>query len=315
MARYLVTGGAGFIGSHLVRALVVDGHQVRIFDNLTTGNLQQLPRADGVEFSFGDVRSLPALLTAMNGVDVVLHQAALISVASSFSDPLAYQENNVLGTANVLEAARLAGIKRVVVASSAAVYGNLPGLPKAEDSPTHPASPYALSKLTNEHYCQLYAEAFGLETACLRYFNVFGPLQLPSSPYSGVISIACHKLLRGETFVIYGDGEQTRDFVFVEDVARAAILASQRPGLGGDVFNVASGESVTINRLIGAIADELGVAPRLEHAQPRPGDVLHSRADVSRAKAVLGFEPRCSLESGLRTTLDWLKEKVAPGGW
>jgi UDP-glucose 4-epimerase len=286
--------------------------QVRVLDNLSTGSLENLElfRSD-IDFEQGDVRDFDMLQKVVSDVDLVFHQAAEVSVPRSVEDPLNTAMVNDLGTLQVLEASRRAGVKRVVFASSCAVYGDLPQLPKREDMPTRPLSPYAVSKLNGETYTCLYSDLYGLETVCLRYFNVFGPRQDPSSPYSGVISIFMHKAARDELPTIYGDGEQYRDFVYVADVVRANLQAAIRQDIAGVVVNVGTGSSVTINQLWENIAKLAGVETESARATERPGDIRESIADISRAHEVLAYEPKHSFLEGLEQTWEWYRRKSA----
>jgi UDP-glucose 4-epimerase len=310
MQRCLVTGGAGFIGSNLVEALVSEGKQIRVLDNLSTGSLENLKQVRGqIEFNQGDVRDLDALLEAMADVELVFHQAAMVSVPESVENPVEAAMVNDLGTLYVLESARRAGAKRVVFASSCAVYGDLPQLPKREDMETRPLSPYAASKLHGETYACLYSDLYGLETVCLRYFNVYGPKQDPTSPYSGVISIFLDKAVRGERPIIYGDGEQYRDFIYVADVVRANLLVAYDQNISGLVFNVGTGSSVTINQLWKNISELAGVEGEPERRAARPGDVRQSSADISRARRMLDFEPEYGFTEGLKQTWEWYRSR------
>ena len=310
MKKCLVTGGAGFIGSNLVESLVGASVQVKVLDNLSSGVLQNLERfREDIDFKQGDVRDLGTLREIMSGVEVVFHQAALVSVPQSIEDPIEAAMVNDLGTLNVLESARHSGVRRVVFASSCAVYGDLPQLPKKEEMDTRPMSPYAASKLHGETYAKLYGDLYGLETVCLRYFNVYGPRQDPSSPYSGVISIFMDKAARGETPTIYGDGEQCRDFVYVADVVQANLLAAQRQNISSVVINVGTGKSVTVNSLWKNIAELAGVYGEPERANSRPGDIRQSVAEISQAQELLDFEPRYSLEEGLQLTWEWYRSR------
>ncbi|MCX7819950.1 MAG: NAD-dependent epimerase/dehydratase family protein [Kiritimatiellae bacterium] len=297
----LVTGGAGFIGSHLVEALAADGVEVRAFDNLSSGRAENLAGVRGrVDLIVGDVRSEAQLAAAMDGVGVVVHLAALVSVADSVERPAENYEINVMGTVRVLEAARAAGVRRVVCASSAAVYGNEPTLPKREDMPPVPASPYAAAKLAGEQIARVHAELYGLGTVSLRFFNVYGPRQDPSSPYSGVISRFVEALARGEPPRVFGDGRQTRDFVFVRDVVAAIRRAADSPAVGrGEVFNVGTGRASSLLEVLGVLGPLAGHSPAPRFEPPRPGDVRHSVADISRIREVLGFEPGVTLADGL----------------
>jgi len=314
MKKCLVTGGAGFIGSNLVERLVDRSDQVKVLDNLSTGFLENLELfREYIDFKQGDVRDLSTLQEMMSGVEVVFHQAALVSVPRSIEDPIEAAMVNDLGTLNVLEAARLSGVRRVVFASSCAVYGDFPQLPKKEEMDTKPLSPYAASKLHGETYARLYRDLYGLETVCLRYFNVYGPRQDPSSPYSGVISIFMDKATRGETATIHGDGEQFRDFVYVADVVQANLLAAQRENISGVAINVGTGKTVTVNRLWKSIAELAGVQSEPEKANSRAGDIRQSVAEISRARELLDFEPRYSLEEGLRLTWEWYRKRIWHG--
>ena len=306
MARYLVTGGAGFIGSHLVDALIERGAQVRALDNLSTGRRANLEHAlTQIEFVEGDVRDGEAVCRAMQNVDYVLHQAALPSVQRSIADPLTTNEVNVGGTLNVLLAARDAKVKRVVMASSSSVYGDTPVLPKQEAMPAQPRSPYAVSKLAAERYCLSFYEVYGLPTVALRYFNVFGPRQDPESQYSAVIPRFIMALLKGEAPTIYGDGTQSRDFTFVANVVQANLLACERDAAIGKVMNVACGARYTLLDLYAALARIVGteIKPVLE--SPRPGDVKHSLAAIEVARQALGYEPAVGWLEGLRRTVEW----------
>jgi UDP-glucose 4-epimerase len=298
--QYLVTGGAGFIGSHIAEELLAAGHQVRVFDNLSSGYEKNLAGLD-VEFVRGDVRDPGALNSAAAGVDGIFHQAALVSVPESVEKPVENHDVNVTGTLNVLLAAREARVRRVLLASSAAVYGDAPQLPKREDMLPRPASPYALAKTAGEHYLRVFAGLYGLETVSLRYFNVFGPRQDPGSMYSGVISKFVDVITAGGTPTVFGDGGQTRDFVYVKDVVRANLLAmeGERVG-GGEAFNVGTGRQTSLLELLAALAAILGREAPPEFSAPRAGDIRHSAADISRAREVLGYDPQATLEQGLR---------------
>lgn len=303
--KALITGGAGFIGSSIARALLAQGHEVRVLDNLETGSQENVPL--GAEFIKGDIRDVPQLLWACLGVDVVFHQAAMVSVPLSLENPSRCFDINVQGTRNALFAAAQRGCRRVVIASSAAIYGNEPTLPKRESMIAACASPYAYSKWLNEQDAYYYSRFCSLETVCLRYFNVFGPGQRPDSPYSGVISTAMNKVLSQEPFTIFGSGEQSRDFVFVDDVAGAAIAGACKSGLQHGVFNVGRGESSSLLQLLKTIGNLVGVEPRINFVEPRPGDVLHSVADVSRLHECLAFAPSTTIQDGLAQTLAWLQ--------
>ena len=314
MKKCLVTGGAGFIGSNLTERLLGDGVQVRVLDSLTSGFMENLePFLGNIEFKQGDVRDIDTLQEIMVGVEVVFHQAAVVSVPQSVEDPIETAMVNDLGTLHVLEAAHRAGVRRVVFASSCAVYGDLPHLPKKETMETRPLSPYAASKLHGETYASLYSDLYGLDVVCLRYFNVYGPKQDPTSPYSGVISIFMDRAVRGELPTIYGDGEQFRDFVYVADVVQANLLAAYRDNIAGAVINIGTGSSVTVNSLWKNISQFAGVEGEVERAKERPGDIRESIADISRARELLAYEPHYSFEEGLELTWEWYRERIEHG--
>lgn len=304
MAHYLVTGGAGFIGSHIAAALAARGDDVRVFDNFSTGkhsNLAQVPQVEIVE---GDLRDRAAVARAVNGMNYVLHLAAMVSVPQSMSDPVSTDAVNVTGTLHVLEAARQAGVRRVVLASSCAVYGDNDELPLKEISQTRPLSPYAASKLTGEILCQTYYRAYGLPTVCLRYFNIYGPRQDPNSEYAAVIPKFAQRLKAGQPPTVFGDGTQTRDFVHVSDVVRANLLACERDGAIGQVLNVASGRGTSLLDLISTLNDLLGASIGPEFAPARSGDIRHSRGDGALIATTLGFRPEMSLVDGLKTIIE-----------
>lgn len=302
---YLVTGGCGFIGSHLCEALVARGDRVRVLDNLSSGYEHNLAAfRHHVEFMRGDVRDQAALRSAMQGVKHVFHEAALVSVFDSVERPLDNHEINVTGTLNVLIAAREAGVKRLLVASSAAIYGNSPELPKREDMLPGPESPYGLAKIAKEYYLSIFASLYGVETISLRYFNVYGPRQDPKSMYSGVISKFSDVVRAGQNPTVFGDGEQTRDFVFVKDVVAANLLAMAAPHLGhGEVFNVATGHRTSLLDLLAALRDLTGRPFEIQFKPARAGDIRHSVADVSRARDLLGFTARYTIRDGLSALL------------
>jgi len=304
--RALVTGGAGFIGSHLVDALVGAGSRVTVIDNLSTGHRTNLAHlADRIRFVEADIRDREKMLAAAAGADVVFHQAAVVSVPATVEDPVASADVNQMGTLRVLDAARRCGVKRVVLASSCAVYGDSPELPKHEDLAPAPASPYAAQKLANEVDAGLFFRLYGLETFCLRYFNVYGPRQDPSSPYSGVISIFIKRAVSKAAPVIHGDGSQYRDFVFVGDVVRANLLAAGAPAsAAGAVYNIGTGKTVRVDRLWELIGDLAGFEAAPHFEPPRAGDIHASRASIERA-AALGYRPQISLTEGLKKTFDW----------
>lgn len=311
MSHYLVTGGAGFIGSHLTEELLRRGHRVRVLDNLSTGKRGNLAHLREVEFLEGDVADMDACVRAVQGVEYVLHQAAIPSVPRSVKDPVTSNRSNIDGSLNILVAARDAGVRRVVYAGSSSAYGDTPTLPKHESMPTSPLSPYALQKLVAEQYCQMFTRLYGLETVTIRYFNVFGPRQDPGSPYSGVISLFSTALLEGRRPTIYGDGEQTRDFTYVANVVDGVLRACEAEGAAGEVINVATGGRISLNQLLRAMNEIVGTQIEPIHAEARAGDVRDSQADISRARQLLGYEPTIALEEGLRRTLDWCRTEAA----
>jgi nucleoside-diphosphate-sugar epimerase len=306
---YLVTGGAGFIGSHIVEALVKRGDRVRVLDNLSTGHRRNLAHLEErIEFIKGDIRDYETTRRAMEGVGIVFHEAAIPSVPRSVSEPQLNHEVNITGTFNLLRAARDAGVKRVVYAASSSAYGETGISAKQEDALPSPLSPYAVAKLVGEFYCQVFTRVYDLETVALRYFNVFGPRQDPSSPYSGVISKFVTALLAGETPVIYGDGEQSRDFTYVANVVDANLLAAESAEAVGQVINLGIKQRTTLNQLLAELQKIVGanVAPHYE--PPRAGDIRHSLADITRAETLLGYRPRVGLTEGLGHTVAWYRE-------
>ena len=306
MARYLVTGGAGFIGSNLVHALLAQGRRVRVLDDFSTGRRANLDEIKGkIELCEGDMRDPATCARATAGVDFVLHQGAVPSVARSVRDPRLSHDANATATLNMLIAARDAGVKRFVHASSSSIYGDSPTLPKQEEMTPRPKSPYAVAKLAAESYCRVFNELYGLETVCLRYFNVFGPRQDPQSPYSAVIPLFATAMLKGERPVIYGDGLQSRDFTFVANNIAANLLATTVPGVGGQVFNIACGRRYTLLDLVGALNRILGTRIEPEFRPARPGDVKHSLADITRAETGLGYRVQVDFEAGLAQTVAW----------
>jgi nucleoside-diphosphate-sugar epimerase len=310
MAKYLVTGGAGFIGSHIAETLAGRGDAVRVLDNLSTGKRENLAAfLDKIEFLEGDIRDLGTCRRAVAGMDHVLHQAALASVPGSVADPLLNNAINVTGTLNLLLAARDAGVRSFVLASSSAVYGDDPAPAKREGQEGKPLSPYGLSKHVGEKYCEVFHALFGMKAVALRYFNVFGPRQDPRSEYAAVIPLFITKVLKGERPVIYGDGEQSRDFIYVRNVVQANILAAGSPGAGGECVNVAGGSALTVNGLLAAVNDALGTRVEPIHAGPRAGDIRHSVADVAKSRRVIGFTPAVSFPDGLRETVSWYKKR------
>ena len=307
MARYLVTGGAGFIGSHLAEALAGRGEEVRVVDNLSTGKRVNLSHLPGVEFLEGDLVEIDVARHAVAGIDYVLHQAAIPSVPRSVKDPITSNRSNIDATLNVLVASRDAGVRRLVYAGSSSAYGDTPTLPKHEGMPPRPLSPYALQKLVGEQYAEMFTRLYGFETVTIRYFNVFGPRQDPSSPYSGVISLFISALVDGRQPTIFGDGEQSRDFTYVANVVDGVLRACRAPGVAGRSINVATSRRVTLNQLFATLKELVGASVEPLYAEPRPGDVRHSQADISLARQALGYEPSVSFEEGLRLTLEWYR--------
>ena len=307
MSTYLVTGGAGFIGSHLTEELLRRGEKVRVVDSLITGHRRNLAHLPGVEFVEGDVADLAVATRAVHGVDYVLHQAAIPSVPRSVEDPITSNRANIDSTLALLVAARDARVRRVVYAGSSSAYGNTPTLPKHEEMPTNPLSPYTLQKLVGEQYMQLFTSLYGLETVTIRYFNVFGPRQDPSSPYSGVISVFAKALLESKAPTIHGDGEQTRDFTYVANVVDGVLRAVTAPRASGQVINVATGTRISLNQLFTSMRDTIGSRLEPAYAPTRSGDVKDSLADITRARDLLGYQPLVSLEEGLKRTIDWYR--------
>jgi len=312
--KALVTGGAGFIGSHLVEALLERGCRVNVLDDLSSGHRENLARvATRIRFFEGDIRDVRRLAEAAVGCDVLFHQAAVVSVPRTVEAPVESAEINDLGTLKVLEAARSGGVRKVVLASSCAVYGDDPRLPKHEGMPPQPKSPYAVQKLTGEWYARLYTELYGMDTVCLRYFNVYGPRQDPASPYSGVISIFVTRAVARRQPVIFGGGRQYRDFIFVKDVVQANLQAADSDAASGRVYNIGTGRFVRILELWESICNRLSIVLKPEFAPPRPGDILESLADIGRAKEDFGFEARCSFDAGLSETLEWYRSNPTRG--
>lgn len=307
---YLVTGGAGFIGSHIAEELVRRGERVRVVDSFITGHRRNLSHLPSVELVEGDLADLDVARRAVAGVSYVLHQAAIPSVPRSVDDPLTSNRANVDATLSLLVAARDAKVRRVVYAASSSAYGDTPTLPKRESMPTSPRSPYALQKLVGEQYLQLFWELYGLETVSIRYFNVFGPRQDPSSPYSGVISLFIKALLEGRPPKIYGDGEQTRDFTFVANVVDGSLRACHAQGVSGRVFNVATGGRISLNHLFRTLKELTGASVEPSYMAARAGDVRDSQADITLARQYLEYEPLVSFEEGLKTTLAWAQQPV-----
>ncbi|MFH1017879.1 MAG: SDR family oxidoreductase [Pseudomonadota bacterium] len=311
MSKCLVTGAAGFIGSHIAETLIRRGDPVVVVDNLSTGrqrNLDHLKLLGGeLEIMIGDLRDPEVCRKAVQGVEYVFHQAALGSVPKSVIDPLESHHSNVTATIQLLLACREAGVGRIVNAASSSAYGETPELPKRESMVPNPLSPYAVTKLAQEHYCHAFSASYRLETVSLRYFNVYGPRQDPDSQYAAVIPLFFKAFLAGKQPTIFGDGEQTRDFTYVADVVDANLKASQMKGARGEIFNIGGGKAVSINQLVRIQAGLVGVEARPVYAPPRPGDIKHSLADINRARSGLSFHPTTSLEVGLRKTLEWYR--------
>jgi len=310
MPHYLVTGGAGFIGSHLCEELVRRGERVRVVDNLITGKRQNLAHLPQVEFMEGDLADIDVARRAAHGIEYVLHQAAIPSVPRSVDDPLTSNRANIDASVNILVAARDANVKRLVYAGSSSAYGNSEVLPKVETMPAAPLSPYALQKLVAEQYCQMFTTLYGFETVTIRYFNVFGPRQDPSSPYSGVISLFISALCDGRRPTIYGDGEQTRDFTYVANVVDGVLRACHAPEVSGEVINVATAGRISLNQLFAIVKREVGSSLEPNYSNPRAGDVRHSQADISKAQRLLGYTPIVSFEDGLGRTVTWYRESM-----
>lgn len=313
--RYLVTGGAGFIGSHIAETLLRQGTVVRVFDNMVTGrqrNLDALKKLQGqLEIIQGDLRDRHAVRAAVAGAEVVFHQAALASVPRSIEDPVTTLEINISGTQNVLLAARDAGVRRVVYASSSSVYGNTPTLPKHEDMSPTPMSPYAVQKLTGEFLCSVFTSIYQLETVALRYFNVFGPRQDPTSEYAAVIPRFLTALLEKRRPVVFGNGEQTRDFTYIENVVQANLLAATSPDAIGTAMNIGCGERISLNSVLQLAGELLGIAVEADYRESRPGDVRDSLADISKAQRLLGYDPKINFREGLARTLDAFRANIA----
>lgn len=305
-----MTGGAGFIGSNIVEELLKRGHEVRVVDNLITGKRENIePFLDKIEFLEEDIRDYETCRRAVSNIDFVLHQAALPSVPRSIEDPAQTNDINVNGTLNLLLASNEAKARRFVFASSSAVYGDNPDLPKKEGAEGNPLSPYGLTKLVGEKYCKVFSVIYGLPTVCLRYFNIFGPHQDPASQYAAVVPSFVSKMLQGKKPTIFGDGEQSRDFTFVGNVVEANILATEVENISGEVFNVGCGEETTVNSLAAKINEILNTDIEPNYDQPRPGDIKHSLADISKAKQGLKFEPLFDFREGLERTISWYQER------
>ncbi len=309
MGLYMVTGGAGFIGSHIVKQLVKQGEKVRVVDNLSTGNKDNLGSIiKEIEFIEADIRDKAAMEKSVEGADYVLHQAALRSVPRSVDDPFSTNEVNVSGTLNLLLVSAQAKVKRFVYASSSSVYGDSENLPKREEQKPSPVSPYAVSKLSGEYYCRVFTRLFGLETVSLRYFNVFGPRQDPQSKYAAVIPLFILSALEGKPLEVHGDGQQSRDFTYISNVVEANLLSARIPNVAGKVFNIACGEKYSLLEVVEAISKGLGVKLEKLHTAPRAGDVRHTLADISEAKKLLGYQPKTTFHEGMKKTIEYFKE-------
>jgi UDP-glucose 4-epimerase len=309
MSKYLITGIAGFIGSNIARALLAKGASVRGIDNFVTGKRANLEDLPGIDFIEGSIEDPATCARACEGVDYIFHEAALASVPRSVENPVATNSANIDGTLNLLVAARNAKVSRVVYAGSSSAYGDQPTLPKREDMSPDPISPYAVSKLTGEHYMGCFTRVYGLETVTIRYFNVFGPHQDPSSQYSGVLAKFSLAMLRGDTPVIYGDGTQSRDFTFIENVVNANLLAMSAPAerVSGRVFNVATEQRISLNDAVTSLRELTGYTGPVDYAPARTGDIAHSLADISLARAALGYDPKVNFHEGLRRTIEWYR--------
>jgi nucleoside-diphosphate-sugar epimerase len=312
MATYVVTGGAGFIGSHIAHELVLQGQSVRIIDNFSTGKHANIDAIkDKAEVVTLDLSNAPNLPDVFRNVDYVIHQAAIPSVPRSINDPVASHRANVDATLNVLMAARAAGVKRVVYASSSSLYGDSPTLPKHEEMKPNPLSPYGAQKLFGEIYCQVFWKSYRLETVALRYFNVFGPRQDATSQYSGVLAKFIPAVLQDQRPTIYGDGLHSRDFTFVENVVAANLLACTAPNIAGEAFNIACGDRITLSSMLGDINRILGKNLAPIHTDPRDGDIKHSQADITKAKTMMGYSPNVNFEDGLRKTIEWYRDNLS----
>lgn len=304
--KFLVTGGAGFIGSNISKELLRRGHSVRIIDNFCTGKLSKIkPFIDDIELIRGDIRNDKDLRKAVRGVDYIFHEAALRSVPRSVDDPLSTNEVNITGTLKLLMAARNAGVKRLVYASSSSAYGDSKLIPQNEGHRTSPISPYATAKLAAENYCQVFAKTFGFETVSLRYFNVFGPGQDPQSKYAAVIPLFIDSAVNDKTIIVHGDGNQSRDFSYIDNVVQANLLAALTPGISGQVFNVACGDSSSVMDIVRGLEKILGKRLKVKHTPPRAGDVRKTKADISKAKKLMRYKPTVGFDEGLKRTFDW----------
>ncbi len=309
MAKYLVTGAAGFIGRSIAAALLARGESVRGVDSLITGKRSNLIGLEAMEFLEGDLADPAVCVQACHGVEIIFHEAALASVPRSVADPISTNRNCVTATLNLLVAARAAGVRRVVYAGSSSAYGDTPTLPKHEGMLPNPISPYAVAKLAGEHYMQAFARVYGLETVVLRYFNVFGPYQDPTSHYSGVLAIFCRRMLAGDQPTIYGDGGQSRDFTYIDNVVHANLLAAAAPAemVAGRMMNAATGSRITLNDTFRILCDLTGYQGQPAYAPPRAGDIRDSLADISRARELLGYTPLIDFREGLRRTVEWYR--------
>ena len=306
--NYLITGGAGFIGSNIAKRLVRDGESVRVIDNFSTGEKNNIDEIkDKIDIIEGDIRDTESVLKAVKDVDFIIHQAALPSVPRSIKDPITANDVNVTGTLNLLNATKNSKIKRFVYASSSSVYGDTPILPKREDMPPNPQSPYAVTKLTGEYYCSVFYKVYGLPTVSLRYFNVFGPFQDPESQYAAVIPKFINAVLHHNSPVVYGDGEQSRDFTFIDNVVDANILSCRNDKSSGKVFNIACGNRYTLNRLLTEVSYLTGNKANPQFVEPRAGDIRHSQADISSARELIGYRPKVDFREGLKRTVEWYK--------
>lgn len=306
--NYLITGGAGFIGSNIAKRLVRDGESVRVIDNFSTGKKNNIDEIkDKIDLIEGDIRDTETVLKAVKDVDFIIHQAALPSVPRSIKDPITANDVNVTGTLNLLNASKNSKIKRFVYASSSSVYGDTPILPKREDMPPNPQSPYAVTKLTGEYYCSVFYKVYGLPTVSLRYFNVFGPFQDPESQYAAVIPKFINAVLHHNSPVVYGDGEQSRDFTFIDNVVDANILSCRNDKSSGKVLNIACGNRYTLNRLLTEVSYLTGNKANPQFIEPRSGDIRHSQADISSARELIGYRPKIDFREGLKRTVEWFK--------
>jgi nucleoside-diphosphate-sugar epimerase len=311
VANYLVTGGGGFIGSNLVRALLDAGHAVRVLDDFSSGKRENLSEIqDRIDLIEGDIRDLATCQSSCADMEVVLHQAALGSVPRSVEDPITSNDVNIGGTLSMLWAAKGAKVRRFVFAASSAAYGESAAMPKQEDMPTAPISPYGVAKLTCEHYCRVFCLAYGLETFALRYFNVFGPYQDPTSQYAAVIPLFVSAMLHKKQPVVFGDGEQTRDFTYIDNVVQANILAAQAKEARGEVINIACQKQISLNQILDLLRELLDTDIGANYTDPRAGDIKHSLADISRAREILSFEPAVDFKQGLRLAIDWYKNNL-----